>query len=181
MNRTYIFAAIAVVLAMSASGLSHAQTNTDTSISGHVTDARTGEHLPFITIMLKGTNIGAQTSASGHYVLRNLPSGAFEVVASAIGYKESTIYLDLKKGKSYEANFILEEENLAIDGVVVSATRIHSSRKEAPSLVNVVDNSIFARTVSPTLADGLAFQPGVRVENDCQNCDLSLYIKSRRS
>ena len=170
MHRTYIFAAIAVVLALSASGLSHAQTNTDTSISGHVTDARTGEHLPFITIMLKGTNIGAQTSASGHYVLRNLPSGAFEVVASAIGYKESTINLDLKKGKSYEANFILEEENLAIDGVVVSATRIHSSRKEAPSLVNVVDNSIFARTVSPTLADGLAFQPGVRVENDCQNC-----------
>ena len=36
--------------------------------------------------------------------------------------------------------------------------------------MNVLDNSIFARTVSSTLADGLSFQPGVRVENDCQNC-----------
>ncbi|MGM9763992.1 MAG: TonB-dependent receptor domain-containing protein [Candidatus Cryptobacteroides sp.] len=170
MNRTYIFAAIAAMLVVSASGFSYAQTKTDISISGHVTDARTGEHLPFITIMLKGTNVGTQTSSSGHYTMRNLPVGTFEIVASSMGYKESSIIQELKKGETYEANFILEEENLAIDGVVVSATRNHSSRKEAPSLVNVVDNSIFARTVSPTLADGLVFQPGVRVENDCQNC-----------
>ena len=144
-----IFAAIAAMLVVSASGLSYAQTKSDTSISGHVTDAATGEHLPFITIMLKGTNIGTQTSSSGHYAMRNLPAGSFEVVATAIGYKETSISLDLKKGESYEANFILEEENLDLDGVVVSATRNHSSRKEAPSLINVVDNSIFARTVSP--------------------------------
>ena len=92
------------------------------------------------------------------------------MVATAIGYKETSIHLDLKIGESYEANFILEEENVALDGVIVSATRNHSSRKEAPSLVNVLDNGIFTKTVSPTLADGLAFQPGVRVENDCQNC-----------
>ncbi|MGM9739312.1 MAG: TonB-dependent receptor domain-containing protein, partial [Candidatus Cryptobacteroides sp.] len=170
MNRIYIFAAIAAMLVVSTSVFSYAQARTDTSISGHVTDARTGEHLPFITIMLKGTNIGTQTSASGHYTMRNLPVGTYEVVASSMGYKDSSIILELKKGESYEANFILAEDNLAIDGVVVSATRNHSSRKEAPSLVNIVDNSIFARTVSPTLADGLVFQPGVRVENDCQNC-----------
>ena len=58
MKISHIFAAIAVMLSMSVSGLSYAQTKSDTSISGHVTDARTGEHLPFITIMLKGTNIG---------------------------------------------------------------------------------------------------------------------------
>src|SRR5574344_900528 len=78
--------------------------------------------------------------------------------------------MELKKGESYEINFSLEEENLAIDAVVVSATRNNSSRNEASSLVNVMDNSIFTRTVSATLADGLVFQPGVRVENDCQNC-----------
>ena len=154
------------MLSMSVSGLSYAQTKSDTSISGHVTDARTGEHLPFITIMLKGTNIGTQTSTSGHYTMRNLPVGTFEVVATSMGYKESSIKLELKKGESYEANFQLEEESLAIDEVVFSATRNYSSRKEAPSLVNVVDNSIFTKTVSPTLADGLVFQPGVRVEND---------------
>ena len=173
MKKIHIAAAIAAFLVVSASGLSYAQTKSDTSISGHVTDAATGEHLPFITIMLKGTNIGTQTSTSGHYSMRNLPVGTFELVATAIGYKETSVSLNLKKGESYEANFRMEEENLAIEEIVVSATRNHSSRKEAPSLVNIVDNSIFARTVSPTLADGLVFQPGVRVENDCQNCGFA--------
>ena len=155
------------------SDTAYAQTRTDISVSGHVTDAITGEHLPFITIMLKGTNIGAQTTTSGHYILRNLPVGTFELVATAIGFKETAVQLDLRKGESYEINFLLEEEHLAIDEVVFSATRNHASRKEAPSLVNVLDNSIFTRTVSATLADGLVFQPGVRVENDCQNCGFS--------
>lgn len=173
MNIKHYFAALAAMLIVYGSDTAYAQTRTDISVSGHVTDAITGEHLPFITIMLKGTNIGAQTSTSGHYILRNLPVGTFELVATAIGFKETAVQLDLRKGESYEINFLLEEEHLAIDEVVFSATRNHASRKEAPSLVNVLDNSIFTRTVSATLADGLVFQPGVRVENDCQNCGFS--------
>lgn len=173
MNIKHYFAALAAMLIVYGSDTAYAQTRTDISVSGHVTDAITGEHLPFITIMLKGTNIGAQTSTSGHYILRNLPVGTFELVATAIGFKETAVQLDLRKGESYEINFLLEEEHLALDEVVFSATRNHASRKEAPSLVNVLDNSIFTRTVSATLADGLVFQPGVRVENDCQNCGFS--------
>ena len=172
--RKYIsIATIVVLLIVSLSGRSYAQSKTDTSISGHVTDSKNGEHLPYITIMLKGTQIGAQTSLSGHYVLRNLPVGKYELVATAIGYAEASFPLDLKAGESYEINFELQEENLSLDGVVVSATRNHSSRKEAPALVNVIDTRIFATTASPTLAEGLSFQPGVRVENDCQNCGFT--------
>ena len=77
MNIKHYFAALAAMLIVYGSDTAYAQTRTDISVSGHVTDAITGEHLPFITIMLKGTNIGAQTSTSGHYILRNLPVGTF--------------------------------------------------------------------------------------------------------
>ena len=40
----------------------------------------------------------------------------------------------------------------------------------APSLVNVLDSKVFETTHATSLADGLNFQPGVRVENNCQNC-----------
>lgn len=40
----------------------------------------------------------------------------------------------------------------------------------APSLVNVLDSKMFETTHATSLADGLNFQPGVRVENNCQNC-----------
>ena len=36
--------------------------------------------------------------------------------------------------------------------------------------MNVLDRKIFDNTNSACLAQGLSFQPGVRVEDDCQNC-----------
>ena len=41
---------------------------TDANIFGHVVDKSTGEHMPGITIILKGTTIGTATDDSGHYM-----------------------------------------------------------------------------------------------------------------
>lgn len=162
-----------LVLAMMAVLPARAQKNTDASITGHVTDAATGEHLPFVTVMLKGTMIGTQTTVSGHYTLRNIPLGRHTVVASAIGYSAAEQEVEIRRGETIEVNLAISEDLLSIEQVVVSATRNHSARKESPTLVNVVDIRTFATTSSPTLADGLVFQPGVRVENDCQNCGFT--------
>lgn len=154
--------------------LAHAQNKlSDASISGHIIDSKTGEHLPYVMVMVGGTQIGIQTSSSGHYVLRNLPLGKHDIIASFVGYKDSAVSMDIEAGKTYEVNFSLEPESLSLDGVVVSATRNRTSRKMAPALVNVIDSRIFASTSSPTLAEGLTFQPGVRIENDCQNCGFT--------
>ena len=52
----------------------------------------------------------------------------------------------------------------------VSANRNETIRRLAPTLVNVVDLKIIENTNSTTLAQGLSFQPGVRVESNCKNC-----------
>lgn len=44
----------------------------DINIVGHVLDKNTREHLPYISVVLKGTTIGVMTDASGHYFLKNL-------------------------------------------------------------------------------------------------------------
>lgn len=161
-------------IAMYFSVLVHAQNKlSDASISGHIIDSKTGEHLPYVMVMIGGTQIGIQTSSSGHYALRNLPLGKHDIIASFVGYKDSAVSMDIEAGKTYEVNFSLEPESLSLDGVVVSATRNRTSRKMAPALVNVIDSRIFASTSSPTLAEGLTFQPGVRIENDCQNCGFT--------
>ena len=56
----------------------------DANIVGHVVDRKTGEHLSFITIFLKGTTIGTSTDGTGHYYLKNLPEGEFTVVMKTI-------------------------------------------------------------------------------------------------
>ena len=60
---------------------------TDANIVGHVVEKSTGEHLPYITVSLKGTTIGTMTDATGHFFLKNLPEGEFTLYVSAVGYK----------------------------------------------------------------------------------------------
>ena len=142
----------------------------DANIIGHVLDKKTKDHLPYITIALKGTTIGTVTDATGHYFLKNLPEGNFILEVSSVGYKTVTRNVTLKKGKTLEEDFEIEEDAIALDGVVVSANRSETTRRMAPTLVNVVDLKLFETTNSSTLSQGLNFQPGVRVETNCQNC-----------
>lgn len=139
----------------------------DTNIMGHVTDKHSGEHLPYITIALKGTTIGTTTDGTGHYFLKNLPEGTFTIEVSSVGYKTVSQPVKLSKGKTVEMNFEIEEDLVQLDGVVVSANRNETTRRLAPTLVNVMDMKLFENTNSTCLAQGLSFQPGVRVENNC--------------
>ena len=61
--------------------------DSDANVFGHVLDKKTGEHLPFINVLLKGTTIGTTTDNSGHYFLKNLPEGKFTLDYKALGYK----------------------------------------------------------------------------------------------
>ncbi len=150
--------------------LSAEASNTDAHIYGHIIDKATGEHLPYIVVVLKGTTIGVTTENTGHYLMRNIPEGTYTIEVAAIGYKTERREITVKKGISYEVNFSLEEDLIQIEGVIVSATRSETTRRMSPTLVNVVGMDIYDKTNSTTVAQGLSFQPGVRVENNCQNC-----------
>ena len=68
---------------------------TDANIFGHVLDKQTGEHLPYVTLQIKGTTTGITTAATGHYFLRNLPLGKFTLEASMVGYKTVSREVDI--------------------------------------------------------------------------------------
>lgn len=142
----------------------------EASVHGHVLDKDTGEHVPFMLVSLKGTTIATTTGDSGHYFLEHLPEGKFILQVSGIGYKTSEIEVELKDGISLEVNFQLEEDVVLLDGVVVSANRSETTRRMAPTLVNVVNMDTYDKVNATSLSQGLVFQPGVRVENNCQNC-----------
>ena len=143
---------------------------TDANIFGHTIDKNTQEHVGFITIRIKGTTIGAATDATGHFYLRNLPAEELTVIVSGVGYKSIEKRVRLESGKSIELNFELEEDAVMLDNIVVSANRNETRRRETPNIVNVLTGKLFENTNSVCLAQGLNFQPGLRVENNCQNC-----------
>ena len=126
---------------------------TDANIFGHVVDKATGEHLPGITIILKGTTIGSVTDDSGHYMLKNLPEGEFTIEVSFVGFKTVTKKVTTGKGKTQELNFELEEDLISLEGVVVSANRNETKRRLAlPG--EGTQPTVFEKTNSTTLAQG---------------------------
>lgn len=147
--------------------------NTDANVYGHVIDTKTGEHLPYVIIQLKGTTIGTTTDKTGHFFLKNLPEGTFVIEAKYMGYTVQSQRITIKHDTSKELNFKLEPSDMNLDEVVVSANRSETQRRLAPNLVNVIGGKLFDITQSTCLAQGLNFQPGVRTEDNCQNCGFT--------
>ena len=145
----------------------------DANIVGHVIDRKTGEHLPYVTIVIKGTTIATLTDATGHYFFKDLPEGIHTMEVKFVGYRTATRDIMVKEGKTTEVNFELEFDNISLDEVVVSANRSETKRRLAPNLVSVIGAKTFELTQSACLAEGLNFQPGVRTEDDCQNCGFA--------
>ena len=170
MPKKILSSALAFILAFAVTA--HAKVS-DANIGGHVIDAETGEHMPYYLVKVLGTKLATLTDASGHYIFRDLTPGEYTLEASFTGYKTKSVKVSVKSGQSIEANFDVEPDVFMLDQVVVTSSKSEIKRRESPSLVSVVPGKIFDRIGACSLADGLDFQPGVRVENDCQNCGFT--------
>lgn len=149
------------------------QKETDANLFGHIIDKKTGEHLTYINILVKGSNIATATDGTGHYFLSNLPAGTLTIQIKAVGYKTIEKQVTVKAHTNTEMNFTLEQSDIALNEVVVSANREATQSRLAPNLVSVLTSKVFDNTHAQCLAEGLSFQPGVRVEDDCQNCGFT--------
>lgn len=145
----------------------------DAHVIGDVIDKKSGEHLAYITIQLVGTTVGVMTDGTGHYFLKNVPAGNYTIQASAVGYRTVEKQLEVKDDRVAEVNFILTEDAIMMDNVVVTASRGETKRREASNVVNVITPKLFTSTNSVCMSQSLNFQPGVRVETNCQNCGFT--------
>ncbi len=153
----------------------HATNNNrnDAHIAGHIIDKASGHHIGFVTVTLVGTTIGTTADESGHFFLKSLPAGKYTVEARYTGYKSVKQDVEVRLGETTNVNFVMEEDVVQMEYVVVSANRSETTRREASNIVNVISPKLFETTNSTNLAQSLNFQPGVRVENNCQNCGFN--------
>jgi outer membrane receptor for ferrienterochelin and colicins len=132
-----------------------------------------GIHVPHISVFVKGTTIGTTTDETGHFQLVNLPVGKHTIVARGIGFRTEEVTITTNFNTTEEIKFRLTEDVLNLEGVVVSANRNETSRNEAPVVVSTITPKMFESTQAVCVANGLDFVPGVRMENNCQNCGFS--------
>ena len=143
----------------------------DAHLVGHVLNG--GEHISFANVILKGTTIGTSTDETGHYRIVNIPEGTYTVVATAIGFTSAQKEVTIVAGQTLELNFAMSEDAVGLDEIVVTGDRNEQRRRESSVVVNTVTPKLFTMTQSVVLSDGLNFSPGLRMENNCQNCGFT--------
>ncbi|MBN2894227.1 MAG: TonB-dependent receptor [Bacteroidales bacterium] len=144
---------------------------TDAYLIGHVISE--GEHLPNVAIIIKGTNLATYTDATGHYKMANIPVGKITILVKSFGFISEEYTIEVKQKQTFEVNFELKPDNINIEQVIVSGDKTEMNRAEAPMLVNVISTKLISNSGAVCGVDVLNFQPGLRVETNCQNCGVS--------
>ena len=140
------------------------------TIKGHIIEKNTEEDLPFATILIVETGQGMAADDTGHFTFKNIPAGEYTLRVQLVGFLTQEKKVTVSNEFGVNLHFEMEEDNVMMDEVVVSANRNEVSRKEAPVVVNVMSAKLFEMVNSTDLAKSLNFQSGLRVENSCQNC-----------
>ncbi len=68
----------------------------------------------------------------------NLPDGTYNLFATYLGYKPETTEVTIKKGETREINFVLEEDALGLEEIVVTGDRNATNRIESSTIVNTL-------------------------------------------
>jgi len=150
------------------------QEKTDAMLFGDVKSAKTKEHIPYVSIVIKGTHLGTTTDGSGHYKLANLPVGKCIVIAQHLGYKSQEKEVFMEKDKGVQLFFELEEDVLQMEQVVVTGTRTEHYVKDVPVRTEVITAKEIENKNASNIYQVLEGTPGIRVEQQCQFCNFAM-------
>ncbi len=144
----------------------------ETTINGRVVSIISMEHIPYAKVYIKNTSHMLIADEQGYFSFQNIQAGNYTIGAQALGFlkQEKTIEII---NEVTNVQFELVENFLQLDQVVVSADRTETNRKDATVVVSTINPYLFSLSQSPTLAEGLNFCPGLRLENNCQNCGFT--------
>ncbi len=134
-----------------------------TSITGTVKEAKTGEPIPGANIKVEGKSIGTTTDFDGNFSFKVAQNPPFTLEISLIGYASTKVEITQNEQR---VSVTLDEAATALDEVVVSASRTPERILESPVTVERMDVRDIKNTSSPTFYDGLENLKGVDVNTN---------------
>ncbi|QDA62076.1 SusC/RagA family TonB-linked outer membrane protein [Hymenobacter jejuensis] len=121
------------------------------SVSGKVTDAQSGEGLPGVTVLVKGTTNGISTGADGTYTL-SVPASGGTLVFSSIGYTT----VERAIGSESQINLALASDTKQLKEVVVTALGIERDIREVNTTQQQIKGDEIAQRSEPNVLNALA-------------------------
>ena len=127
-NKKYlVLRVLAVLFTIHCSMLAvHAQQQ----IKGKVTDAKTGEAIPFASVQYKGHNVGVVSNIEGQYAISR--HAGWAVTYSAVGYVAQTVMVNASVRGVHDVK--LQPDNRMLKEVTIKTKRGRYSRKNNPAV-----------------------------------------------
>lgn len=146
------------------------------NLSGLVVDAATGETLPGVNIIIKGTYYGAATDFNGKFRINNISVGSYNVTVSLIGYKTVEYTgISIEPNKTKELDIKLEETVLTLgQDVVVIGDKPLMDVEETQSKKTISKDELEV-AVLENITDVVSQQAGV------VKSDNAIHIRGGRS
>jgi TonB-dependent starch-binding outer membrane protein SusC len=135
------------------------------SLTGTVTDARTGDPLPGATVYVTSTDQGTVTDIDGRYVIANIPTGNVEVRFTYVGFRSVTRTVAIPAGASANVNIALQEDVLGLEDVVVIGYTTVPKRELTGSIASIRARDIETLNIQSVDQALQGQAAGVRVTN----------------
>jgi Ca-activated chloride channel family protein len=127
------------------------------SIKGKITDADSGESLPFAHVLIKELNTGTAADIDGNYELTNLNAGTYTLATNFVGFKTAEKKVTLKEGETKTINMALSTDAAKLQSVVL----VSASKRVDRKVKNVVSKEMISAPEVMELADNISFDmPG---------------------
>ncbi len=133
-----------------------------TELRGRVMDAKSGEALVGVNVVILGTTRGASTDLDGNYVIHKVPVGVYDIRASMMGYRARLFKKQrLLAGKRNRLDIELVATTIEFDPIVVLAGKSKQRLAQAPVSISVITAKEIEQRNPIDLIETLETMPGV--------------------
>lgn len=131
---------------------------------GQILDAKTEAPLPYATVQVKGTNLGAVADENGNFLLEHICDEEFDIIISSVGYKT----LEHHHDNYHEYDIVhLAQAELFLESVVIQGEREDTELNS--SVVSTLTGKDLTSIKNESLGDVLSTITGVSTLKNGQN------------
>ena len=149
------------------------------SLTGTITDSRTGDEIPGVNLFIPDLERGAVTDLDGTYTIQSIPVGEYSIRITFIGYITQELDVDITTGTN-TLDIELRQDLIGLDEVVVTGQQIERQSRSVAYSISSVTGEEVSRARETNFVDALAGKiPGVEIQGQSGNIGASSRITIR--
>jgi len=151
------------------------------TVTGTVTDARTGAPISGAQVSVRDRGVGALTNDQGRYLLVNFPEGRMEVRVLYMGYSPQSVTVEVPAGETVVLDFALNIQAIEMEELVATGYAQQSRREVSSSITTVPSVDLENPAVASLDAILQGKAAGVQIVQNAGNPGNGITVRVRGS